>query len=174
MSGILVAEFSDPMRFTVAAQRAHTAHYRVVDAFTPYPVESVFDLLEHRPSHIRVVMFIGGVGMAALAYGLEYYSAAVDYPYNSGGRPLDAWPAFMLVPFATGILVAAIFGFVRFLTETGLPRLHHRLFTLDGFERASQDRFLLALERPDAEEDQQRAVDFLRGLGAALVREVAP
>ena len=41
----------------------------------------------------------------ALAYALEYYSAVINYPYNSGGRPFDAWPAFMLVPFATGILL---------------------------------------------------------------------
>ena len=70
-------------------------------------------------------MFIGGVAMAAAAYGLEYYSAVINYPYNSGGRPLDAWPAFMLVPFAIGILVAAIAGFATLLVECGLPRLHH-------------------------------------------------
>ena len=83
-------------------------HYRVVDAFTPYPVEELAEVLDHRPGRIRVAMFIGGMAMAALAYGLEYYSAVINYPYNSGGRPLDAWPAFMLVPFATGILVASV------------------------------------------------------------------
>lgn len=66
-------------------------------------------------------MFIGGIATAATAYGLEYYSAVINYPYNSGGRPLDAWPAFMLVPFATGILVAAITGFASLLVECGLP-----------------------------------------------------
>ena len=60
-------------------------------------------------------MFVAGMAMAALAYGLEYYSAVINYPYNSGGRPLDAWPAFMLVPFAIGILVASIAGFIAFL-----------------------------------------------------------
>ena len=59
-------------------------------------------------------MFIAGMLMAALAYGTEYYSAVIGYPYNSGGRPLDAWPAFMLVPFAIGILAAAIAGFITF------------------------------------------------------------
>ena len=83
-------------------------------------------------------------------------SAVINYPYNSGGRPLDAWPAFMLVPFATGILVAAIAGFAAFLIETGLPRLHHPLFAVEGFERASQDRFVLALEPPDGTTQRRR------------------
>src|SRR5579862_7920629 len=165
MSGMLVAEFIDQTGFVEAARRARGARYRLLDAFTPIPVDGVVQLLEPSRSYIRVAMFIGGVTMAALAYGTEYYSAVIDYPYNSGGRPLDAWPAFMLVPFATGILLAAIAGFVTFLIECGLPRLHHALFAVEGFERASQDQFILALERPARGDELQRALDFFRGAG---------
>jgi len=172
MTALLLAEFADSMRFVDAARRAQGAHYRLVDAFTPFPVEGVHELLEPRDSRIRVAMFVGGVATAAAAYGLEYYSAVIDYPYNSGGRPLDAWPAFMLVPFATGILVAAIAGFATLLVECGLPRLHHALFAVEGFERASQDRFILALERPAADDERRRALDFFRGAGATALREV--
>lgn len=172
MTALLLAEFADSARFVAAARRAHNASYRLVDAFTPFPVEDLHELLAHRRSHIRVAMFIGGIAMAALAYATEYYSAAINYPYNSGGRPFDAWPAFMLVPFATGILVAAVAGFAAFLTECRLPRLHAALFAVEGFERASQDRFVLALARPERDEDLPGAVDFLRGAGAVAIREV--
>lgn len=171
MSTLLLAEFSDSRRLIEAARRSRSARYRLIDAFTPFPVEEVHELLEHQRSHIRVAMFIGGIGTAALAYGLEYFSAVVNYPYNSGGRPLDAWPAFMLVPFATGILVAAIAGFIAFLAECGLPRLHQALFAVEGFERASQDRFVLALEHPGQDELRQ-TLDFLRNAGAVAIREV--
>lgn len=174
MSALLLAEFSDSTRLVEAARQARNDHYRLLDTFTPFPVDGVHELLEHRNGHIRVVMFIGGMAMAALAYGLEYFSAVINYPYNSGGRPLDAWPAFMLVPFATGILVAAISGFAAFLVECRLPRLHHSLFAVEGFERASQDRFILALERPSADGDSRRVVEFLRSVGAVAVREVEP
>lgn len=172
MPALLLARFVESTRFVEAARRAKSADYRLVDAFTPFPVEAVAELLEHRRSRIRVAMFIGGLAMAALAYGTEYYSAVIDYPYNSGGRPFDAWPAFMLVPFATGILAAAIAGFATFLIECGLPRLHHALFAVEGFERASQDQFVLALERPTQHDDLQRALDFLRSAGAVALREV--
>jgi hypothetical protein len=172
VTALLLAEYSDQTRLLDAARRARGARYRLLDAFTPFPVEGMLELLESRRSHIRLIMFIGGVAMAALAYGTEYFSAVIDYPYNSGGRPFDAWPAFMLVPFATGILVAAIAGVAAFLFETGLPRLHDPLFAVEDFAHASQDRFVLAVERPSIDDDRQRAVDLLRGTGAIWVREV--
>ena len=98
----------------------------------------------------------------------------IDYPYNSGGRPLDAWPAFMLVPFATEILLASVAGLTAFLWETGLPRLHHRLFAVEGFERTSQDRFMLALARPDGEDERRQVIDRLERGGALTVRELEP
>lgn len=173
MTPLLLAQFADSSRFVDAARRARRANYRLIDTFTPFPVEGIAELLEHRPSRIRVAMFIGGMATAVLAYALQYFSAVIDYPYNSGGRPFDAWPTFMLVPFATGILVAAIAGFTTFLIECGLPRLHHSLFAVEGFERASQDLFMLAIARPDSYDDVRRAVDLLREGGASAIREIA-
>jgi len=170
MTHLLLAEFADQRRFIEAARRVREASGRVVDAWTPYPVEELH--VDHRGSRVRVAMFVGGVVMAALAYGLEYYSAVVNYPYDSGDRPLDSWPAFMLVPFATGILLAAICGFATFLFEAGLPYLSNPLFAVDTFARASQDRFLLAVELPQEDDDRSAAADMLTGFGAVSVREV--
>jgi Protein of unknown function (DUF3341) len=171
MTAWLLAEFSDPGRVVDAARRARAAHLQPIDALTPYPVEGLNEILAFRPDHIRVIMFVAGMAMAALAYGTEYYSAVIGYPYNSGGRPFDAWPAFMLVPFATGILAAAIAGFATFLITCRLPRLHHPLFVVEGFERASQNRFILAVERP-TDDRLRQSIDFLRSAGATAVREV--
>ena len=124
---------------------------------------SILDLLGHRRSRIRVAMFIGGVTMAALAYGLEYFSAVINYPYNSGGRPLDAWPAFMLVPFATGILLAAISGFATLLVRNrpaaaaSTPCSPSK--ALSGRARTA---FILALEPPRDDDDPRRAIDFFK------------
>lgn len=174
MTHVLLAEFADQRRFVAAARGANDGRYRVVDAYTPYPVEELSIAPDHERSRIRVMMFAGGVVMAALAYGLEYYSAVINYPYNSGGRPFDAWPAFMLVPFATGILLAAICGFTTFLFEAGLPNLSNPLFAVDTFARASQDRFLLAVELPRETDDRSAAAKMLTDFGALSVREVGP
>jgi len=172
MTRLLLADFADQERLVGAARHARNARYRVVDSHTPYPIEEIFDVIERRPSRVRLAMFAGGLLMAALAYGLEYYSAAVDYPYNSGGRPLDSWPAFMLVPFATAILVAAVCGFTAFLFETQLPNLSNPLFAAEGFDRASQDRFLLVIESPSESNERTQALELLQKSGAISAREV--
>src|SRR5262249_42472612 len=173
MSAVLLAEFAQARRMTAAARGAALRQLRVLDAFTPFPVEELDGLLPPRSSRIRLVMLIGGLVVAALAYGTEFYTAVIAYPSDGGGRPLPSWPAFMLVPFALGILGATIAGLAAFLVECGLPRLHHPVFEIAGFERASQDRFLLALGRPDAGDATQRTIDWLRQAGALSVREVA-
>lgn len=132
MSGLLLAEFSGADKLLKAARQARAAGLRAIDAFTPFVIDGLakeIDLEIDVPrSPVRVAMFIGGVIVAALAYGTEWYSAVVDYPINSGGRPLNAWPAFMLVPFAVGILGAAVSGLITMLVQAGMPSLHHRLF----------------------------------------------
>lgn len=172
MSKMLLAEFAHAHGLRDAAQAASRRGYRVLDAFTPFPVEGLADMLGARSSKVRVYMFLGGILIAAMAYGGEYYTAVVNYPYNAGGRPLNSWPAFMLVPFATGIFGASVAGFIRFLYETGLPRLHFPLFAVEGVERASEDRFFLAIEAPESDDERREAADSLRGAGALTVREV--
>jgi len=172
MSRILLAEFLRARELEAAAQTAVRRKTRVLDAFAPFPLDGMAALIGVSPSRIRVVMFIAGAAVAAMAYGGEFYTAAIDYQYNSGGRPLQSWPAFMLVPFATGILGASIAGLATFLVQCGLPRLHHPLFDAAGFERASQDRFLLALAGPERDEERRREIDRLREAGAVAVQEV--
>src|SRR5262249_27142743 len=123
VSKMLLAEFAHAYRLREAAETASRRGYKLLDALPPFPVQGVAGMAECRPMRVRVFMFAGGIVIAAMALGGEYYTAVFNYPYNAGGRPLNSWPAFMLVPFATGILGATIAGFIRFLFETGLPRL---------------------------------------------------
>lgn len=171
MTRVLLASFSSDAALSAAARAAHGRNYRIIDAYTPYPVEGIDQYLDLRPSRIRLAMFVGGFLTAALAYALEYWTAVIAYPYNSGGRPFNAWPTFMLVPFALGILLASVCGLTAFLFETGLPRLHHPLFGAAGFERVSQDAFTLALVRPETGAGLQDAITWLGRIGAQTVEE---
>jgi hypothetical protein len=172
MSGFLLAEFSSAAGLLKVARQARETGLRAVDAFTPFVIEGLANEIDLPRSHVRVAMFIGGVAVAALAYGTEWYSAVIDYPINSGGRPLNAWPTFMLFPFAIGIFGAAVSGLIAFLVQGGMPTLHHRLFEIPGFDRASQDAFLLALDQPRNERDLRHARAWLRGAGARTIWEI--
>lgn len=172
MTKVLLAEFVHVRGLREGADTARRRGYRLLEALTPFPVEDVAAKLDRRPSKVRVFMFAGGLLIAAISLGGEYFTAVINYPLNAGGRPLNSWPAFMLVPFATGILGASIAGFIRFLVETGLPRLHFPLFAVPGIERATQDRFFLALAAPPADPEMREAADLMRSAGAIEVHEV--
>ncbi len=171
MSGLLLAEFADGGTLLAAARGLKQRGVRIIDAFMPVPVDELAELLGATSTRIRVAMFVGGMTVAALLYATEWYTAVINYPVNSGGRPLNSWIPFMLPPVATGIFAAALVGLIVLFVSTGLPRLHHPLFALDGFEHVTQDRFVLLMARPDGEpEDETRA--WLADRGALRFWEV--
>ncbi|MGY2049813.1 DUF3341 domain-containing protein [Methylobacterium sp. JK268] len=168
----MLACFADPQTLVRAARTVREQGHRPLDTFTPFPVEEVGEVLDERPTRLRWAMLAGGVGMAGFAYLLQWYSAVFDYPLNSGGRPLHSWPVFLLVPFEVGVLAAAIAGLLAFLWSSGLPRLHHPLFEIPGFERASQDRFFLLAAQDGTAEDDLALRHLLEEAGALVVFEV--
>ncbi len=172
MNGLLLAEFAsaDTLRFVARTSRQAGLHPR--DAFSPFPIEGLAETLGAPATALRAVMFGGGVTAAGLAYGLEWYSAVLAYPIDSGGRPLHSWPAFLLVPFAVGILAAAVSGFIAFMLQTGLPRLHHPLFEVGAVGRATSSAFLLALDLPPDSRALRHARKWLSDAGAIEIWQV--
>ena len=94
------------------------------------------------------------------------------YPVNVGGRPLNAWPAFMHTTYLVAILWACAAALVGMLALNGLPRLNHPAFLARGFERAGRDRFFLFLSAEDPLYDAEAAARFLEGLSPLRVSEV--
>ena len=172
MTGTLLAQFRDPQTLQAALGRLKQARHRALDAFTPYPVEGLAEELAIAPSRIRAAMLGGGLFVAALAFGLQWYSAVVDYPINSGGRPANSWQVFWLVPFEVGIFAAALCGVIAFLRSCSLPALHHPLFEIPGFERATQDRFFLLAAAEPGNEAIRDLRKLLESSGAVVVTEV--
>ena len=169
MTATLVAQFLDAETLQAALRRVRSTGHAALDAFTPYPIEGLAEQLGLDRSRIRVAMLIGGLATAAFAFGLQWYSAVIDYPINSGGRPLNSWQVFLLVPFEVGILAAALAGVITFLWSCRLPRLHDAMFEIPGFERATQDRYFL-LAASDGDPNELRTV--LRDAGAVAVTEL--
>ena len=145
MKEFLLAEFATAEAATDAARKASEAGNPAQDVLSPVPLEAVGEsLARSRPaSPIGWVMFVAAATGAAIGWLMQWYSAVFDYPINSGGRPLDSWPAFLLVPYETAILSAGIVGLLGWMWMCGLPKLFHPLFAADATERAVQDRFLL-------------------------------
>jgi hypothetical protein len=157
----LMAEFDSVDALMAATRRARQAGYRQMDAYTPYAVEGLAEELGEPKTRIPLVVLIGGLVGAGAGFLMQYWSMAVDYQMNVGGRPLNSWPAFFPIAFEMMILVASISAFLSMLFMNDLPRPHHPLFNVPQFARASQDRFFLCIEAIDPLFDPERTRDFL-------------
>jgi Protein of unknown function (DUF3341) len=160
----LMAEFLTADEIRSATRRAWEAGYRDMDAYTPYCVEGLAASLGMKRSRIPAVVFFGGLVGGAVGFFMQYYSMAIDYPLNVGGRPFNSWPVFIPISFEVLVLVASFAAVIAMLLLNGLPRPHHPVFNVPGFVRASQDRFFLCIEATDPKFDRDATAQFLLGL----------
>jgi hypothetical protein len=170
----LIAEFHTPAEIVRAAHAVHAAGYRRVDAYTPYPMEEVLDALHLHHSHVPKLVLGGGLVGLAAGWGLQYWASVIEYPMNIGGRPFNAWPAFVVPSFETTVLFAALAAVFGMLALNGFPQPYHPVFNVPGFSAASRDRFFLCIEADDPKFDRKATLELLKGLGAASVQEVQP
>ena len=160
----LMAEFATPQQILHATRRAHEQGYRVMDAYTPYPVEGLADELGLPRTRVPFVVLVGGLVGAGAGYLMQYWAMAVDYPLNVGGKPLNSWPAFIPIAFEVMVLVAAFAAILGMFFLNGLPEPYHPVFNVPRFARASQDRFFLCIESADPKFEPQQTRAFLETL----------
>jgi hypothetical protein len=168
----LMAEFETAEQTLEATRRARQAGYRDMDAYTPYPVEGLATELGLPHTRVPFVVLVAALVGAAVGFGMQYWTMAVDYPLNVGGRPDNSWPVWVPIAFEVMVLVAALAALFGMFFLNGLPQPHHPVFNVDRFARASQDRFFLCIEATDPLFDREATGQFLTGLRAKEVVEV--
>jgi Protein of unknown function (DUF3341) len=148
MSG-LAAQFTAEAPLVSAAVRLRGAGVRRIEAYTPYPIEALDELLSRPANVLPVLVFAAGMLGLAGGFVLQWYGAAVSYPLDIGGRPPASWPAFIPIAFEIAVLCAVSAGFVGFFAVAGLPKPYQPIAALPDFDRASQDRFFLVVDDAD-------------------------
>src|SRR5262249_60405449 len=91
-----------------ATRRAYSEGYRRMDTYTPFPVEGLAEELHFRCARVPLIVLLGGVAGCLGGYFLQFWIAAIYWPVNIGGRPLNSWPMFIPVTFELTVLVAAL------------------------------------------------------------------
>lgn len=175
----------DPMRVGIAAEYANgdallraagaLRHrgYRRLDAYVPTEVEGLDAALDIPRSRIPVVTFAAGVLGAATGYLVQWYCNAVSYPIDVGGRPIHSAPAFIPITFEIMVLFAAVATTVALFAACRLPELWTPLEEIPGFERATIDRYWLAVDRRDGHFDRRRTREHLFATEPIRIVDVA-
>lgn len=168
----LVAEFDTPEKLISAAEKARLAGFKKLDAYSPFPIHGLSDAIGFRDVKVPYLVFAGGLVGAFVGYGLQFYAHVLDYPMNVGGKPLVSIPSMIPITFEMTILVAGLTAFFSMIALNGLPKPYHSIFNTPGFNRASQDRFFLAIESGDPQFDSDKTRQFLAEMAPLSVHEV--
>lgn len=160
----LLLVFEAPGPLIAAARQLRVDGVADMDAHVPYHIPELDNALDLPAPSVRRVMLIAAVGVGAAVWLLQWWTAVHWYPFNSGGRPPNSWPAFAFATFEMGILAAAIAGLVALFMACGLPRLNHPFFASALTEAASDDRFYLSLPAEGPHTPDRLALSRLEGM----------
>jgi hypothetical protein len=166
---LLMAEFDSPRALLTAVSVLRARGVSRLDTFTPYRVEGLEAALGRPPSRLPWIVLAAGLAGGGGAYALEWWINVVDYPLNIGGRPLHSALAFVPIAWAMAVLCASGAAFLAAVLLGGLPSLWHPVFEIEGFERATIDRFWLAVGQGEPNLERGRDSVALVGAGARQV-----
>jgi hypothetical protein len=170
----LLAEYGSAQALVDAAERAHAEGFRVLDAYTPFPIEHLSEVVcDHHHSKVPLICFAGGLVGALSGWGLASWTSVIDYPLNIGGKPFYSWPAFIPIIFECTILFAAFSAGIGMIALNRLPEPYHPVFNVEAFRtKASRDGFFLCIEAADPRFDRAATRQFLVSTGALEVHDV--
>ena len=157
----LMAEFDSADKLVRACKNAYARGYRKLDAYTPYPIEEVWEAIGHHKSKLPMIVLAGGLLGCIGGFALQYWASVIEYPMNIGGRPTASWIAFIVPAFETTILFAAASAVLGMFALNGLPQPYHPTFNVDRFASASRDRYFLMIGSMDPEFEKEDVRRFL-------------
>lgn len=167
----LGAEFEKSSDLLEAARQAKAAGYTEIEAYSPYEVPGMSEVLKRKSPVVGWILLVGLIVGAGGAFLLQYWTSAVHYPLNIGGRPLNPWPAFLPIMFEAGILIAGVSLVVYMFVRTGLPQPYHPVFNTPGFTGTTEG-FYLYIKTTDSKFSMKDTRQFLQGLRPIKVSEV--
>lgn len=168
----IVAEFSTPRDLFHACEKIRDEGYKIWDAHTPFPVHGLEKAMGLKPSRLPWIVLVMGLTGCVSAMGFQLWTMGISYPMVISGKPLFSWQAFMPVTFEVSVLLSAFGAVFGMLGLNKLPQHYHPLFSLERFQKATDDTFFIAIESSDPKFHQENTHKFLESLGATHVQSL--
>jgi hypothetical protein len=151
-----------------AAEKVRQAGYKKFDAILPFPVHGIEEAIGIRRSFFPWVTFVAGVSGGGLGLFFQYWTSAVNWPINVGGKPFFSLPAFIPVTFECTILFAALFSVGTLIITCGLPKIDPPIIDPD----LTSHKFALFIPETEAGYEVAKVEQLLKSLGAAEIKRV--
>ncbi|MEP0545390.1 MAG: DUF3341 domain-containing protein [Rhodothermales bacterium] len=168
----LLAEFSNPGDLVEAVESVRRAGYTQIDTFSPFPIHGMDRAMGLSPSKLGYLVIGGGLTGCALAFLMQWWMGAVDYPLNISGKPFFSVEPSVPIAFELTILFSALAAVGGMFALNGLPKPYNPLFYSQRFARATDDGFFLQVAQGDKQFDRAATAALLRDHGALGVEYV--
>lgn len=139
----LVGFFEHEADLIEATRTARESNYGIVDVYTPYALHGLDRAMGLPPSRLSLICFLFGLFGAAFALAFQFWTSALDWPINVGGKPWNSLPAFVPVTFELMVLFGGLGTVLAFLVVNRLRPGKRPVAPVEG---VTDDRFALAVD----------------------------
>lgn len=150
-----------------AAQKTKDMGFVKFDAITPYPVHGMEEACGIKRSWIPYVAFTMGVTGMLAGLLLTWWTSAVDWPLNIGGKPPFSLPAFIPIIFELTILFAALSSVAALFKACGIPKVNPPIIDKD----LTCHKFAIFIPQDDVGYNEAKIQDMFKSLGAAEIKK---
>jgi hypothetical protein len=168
VSGV-VGFIEDDHKLLDAAKKTYAAGYRDFDTLSPFPIHGMDAAMGLGRSAIPWVTFFAGLFGCSFGLWFTWWTSAVDYPLNVGGKPLWSLPAFIPILFELTILFGALSSVGAMFILNGLPKVDPPIIDPD----ITCSKFALFIPETEKGYSPEKAEEHLKSIGATDIRRVA-
>lgn len=137
-----------------AVERLRKAKAGRLTVFSPMPSHDIEHALHPPESGVRMFTLVGGLTGTATGFALPTWTS-LDWPLLTGGKPIIAIPAWVIIAFELTILFGALSTVAGLLIMARLPNRRPLIVYDPSF---SADRFGVQVEPHAGRADEAREI----------------
>jgi len=165
---VQVAVFAGERALLAATRAVRARGCRVVDVFTPYAVHGLDEAMGLAPSRLTWVCALCGAAGAGFMLWFQFWTSAVNWPIDVGGKPFNSLPAFVPITFELTVLCGGLGVVLALLARCRLWPGRPARLPAPG---VTDDRFVLVAQVGEAGLRQEALRGLLRDFDPVEVRE---
>ncbi|MCE3010913.1 MAG: DUF3341 domain-containing protein [Proteobacteria bacterium] len=163
----LAAIFLTEEQILEAARKTRERGFTKFEAISPYPIHGMEEAAGIKRSWIPYVTFVMGLVGLSAGLGLTWWTSAVNWPINVGGKPLFSLPAFIPIMFELTILFAALSSVAAMFYACGLPKVNPPIIDKD----LTCHKFAIFIPEDDTGYEESKVQEFFKSLGASEIKK---
>lgn len=150
-----------------AARKTREMGFKKFEAISPYPIHAMEEAAGIQRSWIPYVTFGAGIVGLLSALLLTWWTSAVDWKLNIGGKPFFSLPAFIPIMFELTVLFAALCSVGALFYACGLPKIDPPIIDPD----LTCSKFAIFIPSDDSGYDEGKITEMFRSLGASEIKK---